>query len=244
MQSANQYLKKTFIPNYWHQHISVNARNAVDEFSKISEQVDLDTILIRKEYRIIRNDHTFSFRNQFYLIDSPLKHSIAKQEIEIRLALDDSFHAYYIGQRLAISEVVQSTKSSLYDLDIQKKIDAIELAEKLGNVSEAAWISGCSRETIYRNRRLLKEKGPQALKRTFKANHHHKNRTDKHLEKIIIEFSLENPYWGQAQVSAQLKTHYNIELSPNGVRGIWLRENMNTSALRILKSKSGCRLTT
>ena len=244
MQSANRYLKETFIPHYWRQHISVTARDTVDEFSKIPRHLDLDTILIRKEYRKIRNDPTFSFRNQFYLIDSPLKHSIAKQEIEIRLALDDSFDAYYIGQRLTISEVVQSTKPSLYDLDIQKKIDAIELAEKLGNVSEAARISGCSRETIYRNRRLLKEKGPQALKRTFKANHHHKNRTDKHLEKIIIEFSLDNPHWGQAQVSAQLKTHHNIELSPNGVRGIGLRENMNTSALRVLKSKSGCRLTT
>ena len=53
------------------------------------------------------------------------------------------------------------------DLEIQKKIDAIELAEKLRNVTEAARISGCSRETIYKNRRLLKEKGPQALKRTY-----------------------------------------------------------------------------
>jgi hypothetical protein len=37
---------------------------------------------------------------------------------------------------------------------IQKKIDAIELAEQLANVSEAARLSGCSRETIYKNRRL------------------------------------------------------------------------------------------
>lgn len=68
----------------------------------------------------------------------------------------------------AVSEVIEPTKFSLYDLEIQKKIDAIELAESLGNVSEAARISGCSRETIYRNRRLLKEKGPLALKRTLK----------------------------------------------------------------------------
>jgi hypothetical protein len=30
---------------------------------------------------------------------------------------------------------------------------------------------------------------------------------------------------------------YAIELSPSGVRSIWLRENMNTMALRINKSK-------
>ncbi len=35
--------------------------------------------------------------------------------------------------------------------------------------------------------------------------------------------------------SAQLKTHYNIELNPISIRGIWLRENMNTSALRVLR---------
>ncbi len=242
MRRANQYLKDTFIPNYRCQYILVNERNAVAEFSKMPRHIDLDTILIRKAYRKIRNDHTFSFRNKLYLIDSPLTHSIAKQEIEIRLAPDDSFCADYIGRPLVTSEVVQPTKSSAYDLEIQKKMDAIDLAEKLGNVSEATRMSGCSRETIYKNKRLLKEKGPQALKRTFKVNRHHKNRTGKHLEKIVIEFSLDNPHLGQAQVSAQLKNHYNIELSPSGIRGIWLRENMNTSALRVSKSRTDCKL--
>lgn len=125
----------------------------------------------------------------------------------------------------------------MYDLEIQRKIDAIELAEKLGNVSEAARISGCSRETIYKNRRLLKEKGPLALKRTYRPDLHHKNRTAKEVEEVVIAFSLENPHLGQAQVSAQLKTHYQTELSPPGVRYIWLREKMNTSALRLEKAQ-------
>lgn len=237
-QSANHYLQEIFIPEYWQQNITVNAKNTATEFSKMPEHLSLDNILICKEYRKIRNDHTFSFRNKFYLIDSSIKYSIAKQKIEIRIAPDDTISAYYSGQRLAISEVVQPTKQSMYDLEIQKKIDAIELAEKLNNVSEAARLSSCSRETIYRNRQLLKQKGPQALKRTFKSNIHHKNRTAKHIEDMVIEFSLENPHLGQAQVSAQLKIHHGIELSPNGIRGIWLRENMNTSALRVLKSKS------
>ncbi|MBT6504285.1 MAG: helix-turn-helix domain-containing protein [Deltaproteobacteria bacterium] len=85
---------------------------------------------------------------------------------------------------------------------------------------------------------LLKEKGPQALKRRFRQNHHHKNRTDKEIEDVVIAFSLENPHLGQVQVSAQLRTNYQIELSPNGVRYVWLRENMNTSALRVQRSKS------
>jgi transposase len=126
----------------------------------------------------------------------------------------------------------------MVDLEIQKKVDAIELAEKLQNVTEAARISGVSRQTIYKNRRLLKEKGPQALKRTYRQDHHHKNRTDKEIENVVIAFSLENPHLGQVQVSAQLKVNHQIELSPAGVRYVWLRENMQTSALRVQRSKS------
>ena len=110
--------------------------------------------------------------------------------------------------------------------------------DKLGNVTEAARISSCSRETIYRNRRLLKEKGPMALKRTFDPNKRHKNRTNNNIENIVIAFSLENPHLGQAQVSAQLKSIHDIELSPSGVRNIWLHEKMNSCALRMQKAKT------
>lgn len=82
------------------------------------------------------------------------------------------------------------------------------------------------------------EKGPLALKRTFQPDVRHKNRTTEGVEEMVIGFSLINPHLGQAQVSAQLKTKYDIEISPAGVRYIWLRENMNTYALRALKAKS------
>ncbi|KIA76030.1 Uncharacterized protein YlbG [Parachlamydia acanthamoebae] len=177
------------------------------------------------------------------MIESPLRHSIAKQKIEIRAQANGGFIAYFAGRCLAVSEVIEPTKFSMYDLEIQKKIDAIELAEKLGNVTEAARISGCSRETIYKNKRLLKEKGPLALKRTYRPDLYHKNRTPKNIEKIIIGFSLKNPYLGQAQVSTQLKANYEIDISPAGVRCIWLRESMNTRALRMLKAKSSSCLT-
>jgi hypothetical protein len=90
--------------------------------------VGLDAIFSLKEYRKIRNDPTFSYGNKFYLMDSPLRSSIAKQKIEIRTS---------------------STEKS-----------------------------GVSRQTIYKNRKILKQQGSQALKRTFKENHHHKNRAN------------------------------------------------------------------
>jgi len=237
MQSANRYLQEIFIPEFWQRSIEVNAKNTSSEFTPIPEHINLDDVCVQKEYRKIRSDHTFSYGNRFYLIESALRHSIAKQKIEIRKQPDGKFTVYFAGRHLAVSEVIEPTKPSMFDLEIQKKLDAIELAEKLNNVSEAARISGCSRETIYRNRRLLNEKGPLALKRTFRPELHHKNRTSKEIEDFVIAFSLENPHLGQAQVSLQLKATHQIELSPAGVRYIWLREKMNTSALRVQKSK-------
>ncbi len=67
---------------------------------------------------------------------------------------------------------------------------------------------------------------------------HHKNRITTDVEKTVIDFSLINPHQGQAQVSAQLKANCDIEMSPAGVRTIWLREEMNTCALRVTKAKA------
>jgi transposase len=238
MQSANRYLQESFIPNFWQKTLTVVPKNLKSEFTSVPEYLNLDDICVQKEYRKIRNDHTFSYGNKFYLIDSPLKNSIAKQEIEIRIQQDGSFTAYFAGRLLIVSQVIEPTQSSLYDVEIQKKINAIELAEKLGNVSEAARISGCSRETIYRNKRILKEKGPLSLKRIFRHNLIHKNRTAKNIEEIVIQFSIENPHLGQAQISTQIKANFDIDLSPSGVRQIWLRENMNTKFLRNQKAQS------
>lgn len=239
IKDANSFLQQVFIPNVWQKKFIVKPEVALREFKPLPKHLNLADICLMKEYRKIRNDHTFSYGNKLYLITSPLKHSIAKQEIEIRTSsVSSTFSAYFANTQLTISEVTEPTKPSMYDLEIQRKMDAIELADKLGNVSEAARISGCSRETIYKNRRLLKEKGPAALKRTFNPNKHHNNRSSKNIENAVIAFSLKNPHLGQAQVSAQLKSTHNINLSPNGVRGIWMRENMNTCAQRIQKANA------
>jgi len=131
-----------------------------------------------KDYRRIRTDHTFSYGNKFYLIDSPLRHSIAKQKIEIRTTHEAGFKAYFAERELTVSEVIEPTKPSMFDLDIQKKLEVLELAEQLGNVSEASRISGVSRDTIYRHKRQIKEGGIQALKRQANKDTVHGNRTN------------------------------------------------------------------
>ena len=67
------------------------------------------------------------------------------------------------------------------------------------------------------------------------TDNYHKNRTDQDTANTVIEFSIDNPHLGQVQVSNQLWKHYQIEISATGVRNIWLRENMQTFALRLQK---------
>lgn len=142
-----------------------------------------------------------------------------------------------------MTPVIEPTKASLdksctaqsEDIEIQKKLDVLALADKLGNVAEASRLSGVSRDTIYRHRKLVKEGGADALKRQEMPNLHHKNRTDRAVEQVVIEFSLANPHLGQTQVSRLLKTERNVTIHASGVRNIWLREKMNTTALRLAK---------
>ena len=159
MSTANKYLQECFIPEFWESKIEVNPRNAESEYTPVPKHINLDTVFVVKEYRKIRNDHTFSYGNKFYLIESALRQSIAKQKIEIRSTDETGFAAFYAGRQLVVSEVREPTKPSMFDMDIQKKLDVMELAEHLGNVSEAAKISGVSRDTIYRHRKLVREGG-------------------------------------------------------------------------------------
>jgi len=235
MAGANSYLQHVFIPQFWRKKIMVKSKSSVTEFMPLPEHINLDDICIAKDYRKIRNDHTFSYGNKFYFIESPIKHSIANQKIEIRKEANGHFSAHFAGRRLRVSEVTEPIKASMEDIDIQKKLDVLALAEKLGNVSEASRQTGISRDTIYRHRRLLKQGGIDALRRQETPYLRHKNRSPEELEKLVIDFSLENPHLGQLQVSRQLHEHYATEISPAGVRSIWLREEMNTAALRVSK---------
>jgi len=236
MDSANRYLQGTFIPQFWDKNIKVMARNDTAEFTAIPEHINLNDVCVVKDYRKIRNDHTFSYGNKLYLIESPLKSSIAKQRIEIRTQDSDGFTAYFAGRCLAVSEVIEPTKPTMFDLDIQKKLDVLTLADELDNVSEAARISGVSRDTIYRLRRIIKEQGPEGLKRQITKDLHPKNRADKTLEEKVVGLSLDNPHLGRGQVSRQIKKVYKIDISATGVRNIWVREQMQTIVLRLQKS--------
>ncbi len=64
--------------------------------------------------------------------------------------------------------------AAMEDMEIQKKLGVLVLADQIGNVSEASRISAISRDTIYRHRRLIKQNGNAALKRQATQDLRHK----------------------------------------------------------------------
>lgn len=235
--SANAYLKHVFIPQFWQSQVQVKSKQA-PEFTPLSKHINLDDICVIKDHRKIRNDHTFSYGNKFYLIDSPLKHSIANQKIEIRNTSKKGFTAHFAGRQLKVSEVTEPSKLAAEDLEIQKKLEVLALVEKLGNVSAASRQSGVSRDTIYRHLKLVKQGGADALKRQETPNLRHKNCIDIAIEEAVVQFSIEHPHLGQQKVALKMTQALGVDVSAGGVRSMWLRNNMNTTAMRVERSQA------
>lgn len=232
MEGANNYLKTEFIPNYWARKIMVKPDVKVSNYRRVGKSVRLDDIFVQKEHRRVNNDHTFSFKSVIYAIDSGLKCSAAKQTVEIVIDPFGGFKVFFAGRELGI-RTITAKKDELNSLPyLKKKFDAVELADRLGNVSEASRLSGVSRGSIYRYKKLLKGKSVSEFKKD-RDGRRHKNRIPRRIENRIISFSLQNPHLGEGKVAAHFREELNIDVSSGVVRKIWNRHDMRTVQLRV-----------
>jgi transposase InsO family protein len=115
---------------------------------------------------------------------------------------------------------------------IKNKLGLIQLAQALGNVSEACRHMGYSRDSFYRYKDLYENGGEVALLEISRRKPCTKNRVDEHIEKAVIDFAFEQPAYGQVRVSNELKK-IGIFVSSGGVRSIWIRNNLETFSLRL-----------
>ncbi len=115
---------------------------------------------------------------------------------------------------------------------IRRKLNIIELAEQLGNISEACRKLGVSRQHYYDIKKALEEEGIEGLLEKARNKPRIANRVAPEIEERVLEYSLQYPTHGQARVSNELKKE-GILLSPGGVRSIWLRHGLENRKLRL-----------
>lgn len=102
--AANDFLQNQFLPNEY-VSFKVVPENLMPGYKPVPSHIDLHEIFCLKEDRTCKRDHTFSWNNELYRIESDLKHSIYKQKIQIRTYQDLSWKVFFANKPIEVSRV-------------------------------------------------------------------------------------------------------------------------------------------
>lgn len=123
---------------------------------------------------------------------------------------------------------------------IRAKVGMLELARQLGNVSQACRVMGYWRESFYRFQDLYDKGGQAALQEITHRRPLLKSRVDAQIEASVVELAIELPAYGQVRIAHEVRKRHALTVSPQGVRSIWLRHDLQTmnQRLKALQAKS------
>ena len=127
-----------------------------------------------------------------------------------------------------------TTNNTLAQKAARRKLNLLELANDLGNVSEACRRIGYSREQFYEIRRNYQTFGSEGLLDKVRGpKNPHPNRASEEQEKAVLDYCLEFPVHGALKVSQQLILR-GIHIGVGAIRGIWQRHTMLLKCQRLL----------
>jgi transposase InsO family protein len=91
---------------------------------------------------------------------------------------------------------------------------------------------GFSRDSFYRFKELYEKGGEAALIEMSRRVPNPKNRVAEAAERRILELALDQPAWGHTRMANELAKE-GLRVSPTGVRGVWVRHDLNTMTKRL-----------
>lgn len=115
---------------------------------------------------------------------------------------------------------------------INRKLNILELGEKLGNISLACKRLGVSRQHYYDIKDAVIENGIDGLLEKSRSKPRVGNRVPEEFEKAVLDYALEWPTHGQTRAANELKRK-GINISSGGIRSIWQRHKIEKKHLRL-----------
>ena len=99
------------------------------------------------------------------------------------------------------------------------------MAEELDNVSKACQVMGFSRDIYYCYKSAVDDGGVEAFVNQSRRTPNLKNRVDPAVEQAVLDYTIQKPAQGQVRACNELRKQ-GVFVSPNGVREIWLRHDL------------------